>query len=314
MSCSESPIQQVANMGQDLSRSPCGFMSAKGCEVVRRILHDLGSAIRQRSQSVAQQSALYIQFQFRITHDEHPFRSWSQRPRAACLKSRTTFNTERLRPPEAAWRRRRSGSVAQAPTHVNGARFDIAFRDGLTFGQAFRNGCLEERMRFLVSVKQVPDKDSRYKIDAAGTGIVEDDLVFETNESDQYALEEALRLKEKHSGEVVLLSLGDDRVLKSIKNGLAMGADRALHLTGTEFHGSDAHVVATAIQRAIAGESFDVILTGVQSDDLAFGQTGTILAQMLEWAHATIVMESAINPEGKSAQVKRELESNLFES
>ena len=168
-------------------------------------------------------------------------------------------------------------------------------------------------MRVLVCLKQVPDKDSRYKIDATGTGIVEDDLVFETNESDQYALEEALRLKEKHSGEVVLLSLGDDRVLKSIKNGLAMGADRALHLTGTEFHGSDAHVVATAIQRAIAAESFDVILTGVQSDDLAFGQTGTILAQLLGWAHATIVMESAINPEGKSAQVKRELESNLFE-
>ena len=88
-------------------------------------------------------------------------------------------------------------------------------------------------MQILVCMKQVPDKDSRYKIDAAGTGIHEEDLVFETNESDQYALEEALRLKEKFGGEVVLLSLGDERVLKSIKNGLAMGADRALHLTGT---------------------------------------------------------------------------------
>ena len=110
-----------------------------------------------------------------------------------------------------------------------------------------------------------------------------------------------------------LLSLGDDRVLKSIKNGLAMGADRALHLTGPEFHGSDAHVVATAIQRAIADQAFDVVLTGVQSDDLAFGQTGTILAELLGWAHATIVMEIAVNPEGKTVQVKRELESNLFE-
>jgi electron transfer flavoprotein beta subunit len=72
-------------------------------------------------------------------------------------------------------------------------------------------------------------------------------------------------------------------------------------------------VVATAIQRAIAGQAFDVVLTGVQSDDLAFGQTGTILAELLGWAHATIVMEIAVNLEGKTVQVKRELESNLFE-
>ena len=168
-------------------------------------------------------------------------------------------------------------------------------------------------MQILVCLKQVPDKDSRYKIDATRTGIHEEDLVFETNESDQYALEEGLRLKEKFGGEVVLLSLGDDRVLKTIKNGLAMGADRALHLTGMEFHGSDAHVVATAIQRAMKNQTFDAVLTGVQSDDLAFGQTGTILAELLGWTHATIVMEIAVNPDGKSVRLKRELESNLFE-
>jgi len=168
-------------------------------------------------------------------------------------------------------------------------------------------------MQILVCLKQVPDKDSRYKIDSTGTGIHEEDLVFETNESDQYALEEGLRLKEKFGGEVVLLSLGEDRVLKSIKNGLAMGADRAMHLTGAEFHGSDAHVVASAIQRAIEGQPFDVVLTGVQSDDLAFGQTGTILAELLGWSHATIVMEIAAKPEARTVQVKRELESNLFE-
>jgi electron transfer flavoprotein beta subunit len=171
----------------------------------------------------------------------------------------------------------------------------------------------EDPMQILVCLKQVPDKDSRYKIDAAGTGIHEEDLVFETNECDQYALEEGLRLKEKFGGEVVLLSLGDERVLKSIKNGLAMGADRALHLTGPEFHGSDAHVIATAIQRSIAGQAFDVVLTGVQSDDLAFGQTGTILAELLGWSHATIVMEIAVNSEARTVLVKRELESNLFE-
>src|SRR4030095_6657551 len=105
-------------------------------------------------------------------------------------------------------------------------------------------------MQILVCLKQVPDKDSRYKIDAAGTGVHEEDLAFETDESDDYAVEEARRLKEKFGGEVVLLSLGDDRVLKAIKNGLAMGADRALHITGPEFHGSDAPVGGTASPRA----------------------------------------------------------------
>lgn len=168
-------------------------------------------------------------------------------------------------------------------------------------------------MQILVCLKQVPDKDSRYKIDEAKTGIREEDLVFETNESDQYALEEALRLKEKFGGEVVIMSLGQERVLKLIKNGLAMGADRAIHLTGPAFQGSDAHVVATAIQRAIREQNFDVILTGVQSEDMAFGQTGSILAELLGWVHATLVMEVTVAADGKSAEIKRELESNLFE-
>jgi electron transfer flavoprotein beta subunit len=168
-------------------------------------------------------------------------------------------------------------------------------------------------MQILVCLKQVPDKDSRYKIDDTGTGVREEDLVFETNESDQYALEEGLRLKEKLGGEVVVLSLGPERVLKSIKSALAMGADRAIHLTGAGFVGSDAHVVATAIYKTIDGQGFDIIFTGVQSDDMAFGQTGTILSQLLGWAHATIVMEVRVSDDGKTVHVKRELESNLFE-
>src|SRR5262245_44602244 len=160
-------------------------------------------------------------------------------------------------------------------------------------------------MQILVCIKQVPDKDSRYKIDDTGKGVREEDLVFETNESDQYALEEALRLKEKLGGEVVVLSLGPERVLKSIKSALAMGADRAIHLTGAGFVGSDAYVVATAIHKAIGGQGFEIIFTGVQSDDMAFGQTGSILAQLLGWAHATIVMEVRVNDDQKTVQVKR---------
>jgi electron transfer flavoprotein beta subunit len=168
-------------------------------------------------------------------------------------------------------------------------------------------------MQILACLKQVPEKDSRYKLNDSATGVLEEDLVFETNESDVYALEEALRLKEKLGGEVVVLSLGGERVLKVIKSGLAMGADRALHLTDPGFRDSDAFVTASAIARAIADQKFEMILTGVQSDDWAFAQTGTILAQLLGWNHATIVMAVEVLEDGKRLRVKRELESNLFE-
>jgi electron transfer flavoprotein beta subunit len=168
-------------------------------------------------------------------------------------------------------------------------------------------------MQLLVCMKQVPEKDSRYKIDLAGSAIVEEDLVFETNESDVYALEEALRLKEKFGGEVVVLSLGGERVLKTIKNALAMGADRAFHLTDPAFRGVDAFVTAQVISRAARKENFDLIFTGVQSEDMAYAQTGTILAQVLGYPHATIVMSVDISQDGRTAQIKRELESNLFE-
>jgi electron transfer flavoprotein beta subunit len=168
-------------------------------------------------------------------------------------------------------------------------------------------------MQILVCLKQVPEKDSRFKIDDSGKAVREEDLVFETNESDQYALEEALRLKEKFGGEVVILSLGEERVLKAIKSSLAMGADRAIHISDPLFRGSDADVIARAIVCAIRGQQFDIIFTGVQSDDMAFGQTGTLLAHFLGCSHATIVMEVEVSLGSRTVQVKRELESNLFE-
>jgi electron transfer flavoprotein beta subunit len=184
----------------------------------------------------------------------------------------------------------------------------MGYFEGLTLWFA-----LGSVMQLLVCMKQVPEKDSRYKIDQAGSATVEEDLVFETNESDVYALEEALRLKEKFGGEVVVLSLGEERVLKTIKNALAMGADRAFHLTGPAFRGGDAFVTAQAISRAARKENFDLIFTGVQSEDMAYAQTGTILAQVLGYPHATIVMSVDISLDARTAQIKRELESNLFE-
>lgn len=168
-------------------------------------------------------------------------------------------------------------------------------------------------MRILVCLKQVPEKDSRYRLNSSGTAVLEDDLAFETNESDLYALEEALRLREKHGGEVVILSLGAERVLKTIKNGLAMGADRAFHLNDPAFSGADAFVTAKAIARAIQAETFDIVLTGVQSNDMAFGQTGPVLAEFLGRPHVTMVVEVDVEAGGQSLLVKRELESGLFE-
>lgn len=168
-------------------------------------------------------------------------------------------------------------------------------------------------MRILTCLKQVPERDSRYKLNRDGSGIQEQDLVFETNESDLYALEEALRLKEAFGGEVAALSLGPDRVSKVLRNALAMGADRAIHLKDEAFERGDARGTAQAIAAAIGPDAFDLVLTGVQSEDMAFAQTGAVLAQMLGWPCATIVMEIAYEADTRGVQVKRELESNVFE-
>jgi len=168
-------------------------------------------------------------------------------------------------------------------------------------------------MKILTCIKQVPAKDSRYKVNDEATGILEEDLVFETNESDLYALEEALRLKEKFGGEVIVLSLGPDRVAKALLNALAMGADKAIHLKDKIFECGDAWTTAQVIAASIQDEKLDLILTGVQSEDMAYAQTGTILAQVLGWSSATIVVEININDEASQITLKRELESNVFE-
>ena len=168
-------------------------------------------------------------------------------------------------------------------------------------------------MRILTCLKQVPERDSRYKLNQDGSRVLEEDLVFETNESDLYALEEALRLKEGTGGDVAVLSIGSDRISKVLRNALAMGADRAIHLKDEAFERGDAWGTARAIAAAIGPEDFDLVLTGVQSEDMAFAQTGAVLAQMLGWPCATIVLEVALEADTGRIQVKRELESNVFE-
>jgi len=166
-------------------------------------------------------------------------------------------------------------------------------------------------MKIIVSVKQVPARDSVLRVNGSGKWLEESDLSYEMNEPDAYALEEALQLKEKLGGEVVVLCAGPERALQTVREALAKGADRAIYIQSQD-DSLDALRTAKLLSKAITPESPDLILTGLQSDDLGYGQTGVIVAELLGFAHATIVMEVA--PEGKTVRVKRELEDGWFQN
>jgi electron transfer flavoprotein beta subunit len=164
-------------------------------------------------------------------------------------------------------------------------------------------------MNIIVCIKQVPAKDA--PLSTNGSWIKESDIGFEMNEPDSYALEEALRLKEKHGGEVVVLSMGPERVKQTIKESLAKGADRAIHIADDNFAQLDPLGSATYLAAAIKKEKFDLVLTGLQSDDHGFGQTGVLLAGLLDLPHATIIM--AIEAQDGKMRLKRELEAGWFQ-
>src|SRR5213080_4139324 len=164
-------------------------------------------------------------------------------------------------------------------------------------------------MKIVVAIKQVPLRDSYLR--PAGARIEESDLTFEINEPDAYALEEGLQLKEKHGGEVVVVCLGPARAAQTIREALAKGADRAIHIEETNAAALDMLGVAHLLARALADEKPDLILTGLQSDDLGAGQTGVVLAELLGMPHSTIIMH--VEVEGSALRVKRELEDGWFQ-
>ena len=166
-------------------------------------------------------------------------------------------------------------------------------------------------MKIVVCLKQVPARDSVLRLNSAGTWINEADISFEVNEPDIYALEEALRLKESQGGEVVVCSLGPARAQQAIKEALAKGADRALHLDDPAFAGLDSYGMARAMAKALEAEKPDLIVTGLQSDDFGAAQTGVILAELMGLPHSTIIMQ--IEVQGGALRVKRELEAGFFQ-
>ena len=166
-------------------------------------------------------------------------------------------------------------------------------------------------MKIIVMMKQVANKDAILRINKDNTWIEEGDLSFEVSESDGYALEESLRLKEKHGGEVLVCSMGPQRVKAVIKDALARGADRAIHVVVDDLTGLSPYSGAQALADAIRAEQPDLIMTGLQSDDNGFGQTGVIMAELLGMPHATIVIE--VDASGEKLRVKRELESGWYQ-
>ncbi len=163
-------------------------------------------------------------------------------------------------------------------------------------------------MKIAVCIKQVPARDSVLRLDH--NRVQDSDLSYEINEPDAYALEEGLQLKEKHGGEVVVVCAGPERAGSSIRETLAKGADRAIHIEG-DFEDADPLATATLIAKALESEKPDLVLTGLQSDDLGYGQTGVILAELMGLPHATIIMSVEVLE--RKMKIKRELENGYFQ-
>src|SRR5687767_7920759 len=166
-------------------------------------------------------------------------------------------------------------------------------------------------MKIIVLMKQVASKDAILRINKDETWIEESDLSFEVNESDGYALEEALRVREKIGGDVVVCTMGPQRAKSIIKDALARGAYRAIHVVGDNLSHLSPYAPAILLTAAIHKENPDLIMTGLQSNDYSYAQTGVIMAELLGMPHATIVIE--VDASGEKLRVKRELESGWYQ-
>lgn len=163
-------------------------------------------------------------------------------------------------------------------------------------------------MNVIVCLKQVPDTETLIKIKPDGSGIVTDDIKYVMNPYCEFAVEEALRIKEKFGGQAVLITMGPARAVEALRTGLAMGADRSIHLNDPAFEGADGFATAKALAEVIKKEPFDLILCGKQAVDDDLAQVGPSLAEFLDLPHVTLITKLEINAEQKKARVEREVE------
>jgi len=167
-------------------------------------------------------------------------------------------------------------------------------------------------MDIIVCVKHVPETaEADIKIDGTGKAVEKSGLVFDINEWDDYALEEAVRLKEKLGGTVTAITLGSEEADNTLRKCLARGADKAIRLTDPKFEGSDGYATAKILSKVIKDIPFNLVLTGAQAGDDGSAVVGTILAELLGIPHATMVKK--VEPSGEIVRVNRELEGGLEE-
>jgi electron transfer flavoprotein beta subunit len=157
-------------------------------------------------------------------------------------------------------------------------------------------------------MKQVPDTETLIKIKPDGSGIVTDDIKYVMNPYCEFAVEEALRIKEKFGGVAILVTMGGARAVEALRTGLAMGADRSIHLNDPAFEGADGYATAKALGEIIKKESFDLILCGKQAVDDDMAQVGPALAEILNLPHATLITKLELLPDKKKAKVEREVD------
>jgi electron transfer flavoprotein beta subunit len=166
-------------------------------------------------------------------------------------------------------------------------------------------------VKIMVCLKQVPHQDARLDVAPDGTWIQQDNIKFEINSYDQYALEEALRIKDAGEAEVVVVSCGPDRVTQALRTALGMGADRAIHVKDPELEGSDALGIAKVLAAVGRSESPDLVLMGLMADDGNFAAVGPMLAALLEMPHTTAAMK--LEQSNGSVRVEREVEGGALE-
>jgi len=157
-------------------------------------------------------------------------------------------------------------------------------------------------------MKQVPDTETLIKIKPDGSGIVTDDIKYVMNPYCEFAVEESLRIKEKHGGQSVLITMGPAKAVEALRTGLAMGADRSIHLNDPAFEGADGFATAKALAEAIKKESYDLILCGKQAVDDDMAQVGPALAELLNLPHVTLITKLEFSADKKKAKAEREIE------
>ncbi len=168
------------------------------------------------------------------------------------------------------------------------------------------NLSLEGNMEILVCVKRVPDTaENEIEVNKDGTDIERDDLVYSVNEWDNYAVEEAIQIRDNVGGTVTVLSVGDEDAEEVVRREMAMGADQGILLSDEAFAGSDGRGIAEIIKAEVEKGKYDLILTGAQADDGA-GQIGGMLAALLDWPYASLVNLIEIMDESK-IKVGREI-------